>query len=237
MVRRVGVGTRLRRTLAPKAACAATAPARLDLACPRQRATSAAHPAKPACGDIPAAAEPLPVDRVLEATLPGIDRIDFTDRCERPNNSVWLKALNGRIGAPRWDTRAIAGISLQGWVGQAALIDIRGQIAPTAWPLALYLRAKATDLALAALAARTGLRGGRRQPRLDPTGVAQPVHPPSRAAHLWPLESWGNAPIIIASTQHQRVLAADPAPLATRFTSMRWDADMVLAALADVKSP
>ena len=70
MVRRVGVGTRHRRTLAPKAACAATAPARLDLACPRQRATSAAHPAKPACGDIPAAAEPLPVDRVLEATLP-----------------------------------------------------------------------------------------------------------------------------------------------------------------------
>jgi hypothetical protein len=49
------------------------------------------------------------------------------------------------------------------------------------------------------------------------------------------LESPCNAPIILVSTQHQRVLAAEPAPLATRFASMRWDADMVLAALADVK--
>ena len=70
--------------------------------------------------------------------------------------------------------------------------------------------------------------------RFDSASQARPF---AAQRVLRALESRGNAPILFVSTQHERVLAAESAPLAARFASMRWDADMVLAALADVKSP
>ena len=123
----------------------------------------AAPPATPAPGAVPAAASaaaPLPVDLVLGPTRLRNGRIDFTDRFVRPNYSVRLTELNGRIGALRSDTREMATISLQGRAAQTALIDISGQINPTARPLALDIRAKATDLELAPLSPYAGKYAG-----------------------------------------------------------------------------
>ncbi len=105
-------------------------------------------------------AAPLPVDLVLGPTQLRNGRIDFTDRFVRPNYSVRLTELNGRIGALRSDTREMATISLQGRAAQTALIDISGQINPTARPLALDIRAKATDLELAPLSPYAGKYAG-----------------------------------------------------------------------------
>ena len=109
-------------------------------------------PGSPASA-IPAttAAAPSLVDPVLGPTHLRNGRIDFTDHFIRPKYSVRLTTLNGSIGALRSHTREMATISLQGRAAQTALIDISGQINPTARPLALDIRATATDLELAPL--------------------------------------------------------------------------------------
>ena len=106
------------------------------------------------------AAVPLPVDLVLGPTQLRNGRIDFTDHFVRPNYSVRLTELNGRIAALRSDSREMASISLQGRAAQTALIGISGQINPTARPLALDIRAKVTDLELAPLSTYAGKYAG-----------------------------------------------------------------------------
>lgn len=78
-------------------------------------------------------------------------RVDFTDRFVRPNYSADLTQLNGSLGAFRSGSREMATLELHGRAAGTALLDISGQLNPTADPLALNIRAKATDLELAPL--------------------------------------------------------------------------------------
>lgn len=78
-------------------------------------------------------------------------RVDFTDRFVRPNYSAELTELNGSLGAFRSGSREMAALELRGRAAGTALLDISGQLNPTADPLALNIRARATDLELAPL--------------------------------------------------------------------------------------
>ena len=87
-------------------------------------------------------------------------RIDFSDRFVRPNYSTRLTELNGQIGAFRSDTRAMAAIELRGKAEGTAALEVVGQVNPTAQPLALDIRAKATDLELAPFSPYAGKYAG-----------------------------------------------------------------------------
>jgi hypothetical protein len=105
-------------------------------------------------------ASDLPIDLVLGQTTLRNGRIDFSDRFIRPNYSARLTELNGTVGSIRSGTREMASISLRGRAADTALLDISGQINPTAQPLALDIRAKATDLELAPLSPYAGKYAG-----------------------------------------------------------------------------
>jgi hypothetical protein len=102
----------------------------------------------------------LPVDLVLGQTTLRNGRIDFSDRFVRPNYSARLTELNGSIGTIRSGSREMATISLRGRAADTALLDISGQFNPTVEPLALDIRAKATDLELAPLSPYAGKYAG-----------------------------------------------------------------------------
>ena len=121
-----------------------------------------------AAGSVPAAATTA-VPTAASATAPVLNigptrlvngRIDFTDRFVRPSYSTRLTELNGQIGAFRSGTRDMAAIELRGRAEGTALLDIVGQLNPTANPLALDIRAKATDLELAPLSPYAGKYAG-----------------------------------------------------------------------------
>ena len=123
-------------------------------------AASASAPA-PAAASAPAAADGgLPIDLVLGQTVLRNGRVDFSDRFIRPNYSARLTELNGAVGTIRSGTREMATISLKGRAADTALLDISGQINPTVRPLALDIRAKATDLELAPLSPYAGKYAG-----------------------------------------------------------------------------
>ena len=86
--------------------------------------------------------------------------VDFNDRFVRPNYSAKLTGLNGQLGAFRSGTRDMATLELRGRVAGTALLDISGQLNPTADPLALDIKAKATDLELAPLSPYAGKYAG-----------------------------------------------------------------------------
>ncbi len=124
-------------------------------------ATAAAGAVATTPGATAAAADPgLPIDLVLGQTTLRNGRIDFSDRFVRPNYSARLTELNGAIGAIRSGTREMATISLRGRAADTALLDISGQLNPMAQPLALDIRAKATDLELAPLSPYAGKYAG-----------------------------------------------------------------------------
>lgn len=87
-------------------------------------------------------------------------RIDFTDRFIRPNYSAELTELNGSLGAFSTGSPEMAALSLQGRVAGTALLDINGSLNPTAKPMALDIRAKATDLELSPLSPYSGRYAG-----------------------------------------------------------------------------
>ncbi len=87
-------------------------------------------------------------------------RIDFTDRFIRPNYSADLTGLNGHLGGFRSDSTEMAELELRGRAAGTALLDISGRLNPTANPLALDIRAKATDLELAPLSPYAGKYAG-----------------------------------------------------------------------------
>jgi len=87
-------------------------------------------------------------------------RIDFTDRFVRPSYSADLTQLNGTLGAFRSGSREMAALELRGRAAGTALLDISGQLNPTAEPLALNIRARATDLELAPLSPYAGKYAG-----------------------------------------------------------------------------
>lgn len=130
---------------APAAAASATAVA----VAPARAASQGAAPAAD-----------LPIDLVLGQTTLRNGRVDFSDRFVRPNYSARLTELNGTVGTIRSGTREMATITLKGRAADTALLDISGQLNPTAQPLALDIRAKATDLELAPLSPYAGKYAG-----------------------------------------------------------------------------
>ncbi len=78
----------------------------------------------------------------------------------RPNYSANLSELNGQLGAFRSDTRDMATLDLRGRAAGTALLEISGQLNPTAQPLALDIRAKASDLELAPFSPYAGKYAG-----------------------------------------------------------------------------
>ena len=135
---------------------AASAPAAAASAQP-----AAVASATPAASAASAAADSeLPIDLRIGATRLSNGKVDFSDRFVRPNYSAALTELNGQLGAFRSDTREMATLELRGRAAGTALLEISGQINPTAKPLALDIRAKATDLELAPLSPYAGKYAG-----------------------------------------------------------------------------
>jgi len=134
-------------------------------AVPRPAEPAAAAVTAPAArASAPAAsgsAPGLPIDiRVGGVRLAG-GKVDFTDRFIKPNYSAALTELNGTLGA--FDStrpREMATLSLKGRAAGTALLEISGSLNPTAQPLALDIKAKATDLELAPLSPYAGRYAG-----------------------------------------------------------------------------
>ena len=123
------------------------------------RAIAASAPAASASGAA-GAPQGLPIDLQLGPTRLVNGRVDFTDRFVRPNYSAELSELNGQLGAFRSGSREMASLSLRGRAAGTALLDISGALNPTAEPLALDIRARATDLELAPLSPYAGKYAG-----------------------------------------------------------------------------
>lgn len=121
-------------------------------------ASPAAAGASAAVATTDAAAAPLQLS--IGATKLSNGRVDFTDRFVRPNYSAELTELNGSLGAFRSGSREMATLELHGRAAGTALLDISGQLNPMAQPLALNIRAKATDLELAPLSPYAGKYAG-----------------------------------------------------------------------------
>ena len=126
-----------------------------DVAAPAGAASAPPAPAASA-----PAGDGLPIDVRIGATRLSNGKVDFSDRFVRPNYSAALTELNGQLGAFRSDSREMATLELRGRAAGTALLEISGQINPTAKPLALDIRAKATDLELAPLSPYAGKYAG-----------------------------------------------------------------------------
>lgn len=116
-------------------------------------ASAAATPATAPSNDLP-----------VEIDIAGVrlidSRIDFTDRFIRPNYSADIRALSGTLGAFRSGSGELANLALKGKVAGTGGLDIQGTLNPTARPLALDVKAKATDLELAPLSPYAGKYAG-----------------------------------------------------------------------------
>lgn len=125
---------------------------------PSPAAPAAAAASSAASAASSAAAPPLQLS--IGATKLTNGRVDFSDHFVRPNYSAELTELNGSLGAFRSGSREMATLELHGRAAGTALLDISGQLNPTAQPLALNIRAKATDLELAPLSPYAGKYAG-----------------------------------------------------------------------------
>ena len=146
--------------VAPQAADAASAPAAGASAPIPSPTLAAVATAAASAASSPAVAETSAVDIVVGATRLNNGRVDFSDRFVRPNYSVTLTELNGGLGEFRSGTRDMATLELRGKAAGTALLEIVGKLNPTAKPLALDLRARATDLELAPLSPYAGKYAG-----------------------------------------------------------------------------
>jgi hypothetical protein len=109
----------------------------------------------------PARAEPgLPLDIRVGATKLNNGKVDFSDHFVRPNYSAALTELNGQLGAFSSGSREMATLELRGRAAGTALLEISGQINPSVKPLALDMRAKASDLELAPFSPYAGKYAG-----------------------------------------------------------------------------
>lgn len=142
------------RTAAP--AEAASAPAVAPTPAPAVAAASPGASAAVATTDAAAPALQLSIG----STKLTNGRVDFSDHFVRPNYSAELTELNGSLGAFRSGSRDMATLELHGRAAGTALLDISGQLNPMAKPLALNIRAKATDLELAPLSPYAGKYAG-----------------------------------------------------------------------------
>ena len=112
----------------------------------------AAAPKPAASATAAAAPDPnAPVISVGPVRIEG-GRVAFTDRFIRPNYSADLSELRGALGAfstaPAGGSVQMAPLQLTGRAQGTALLDISGSLNPLAKPLALEIKARATDLEL-----------------------------------------------------------------------------------------
>ena len=139
-----------------------------DVGAARPAAQGAAPPAAaasaaPAPASAPAAAAPaaeLPVDLSIGGTRLSRGRVDFTDRFIRPNYSADLSELDGTLGPFRTGSREMATLALRGRIARTGSLDISGRLNPLVQPLALDVRARATDLELTPLSPYAGKYAG-----------------------------------------------------------------------------
>ncbi len=134
-------------------------PASAAVASASATATAPAAPRAASAASAPGATE-LPLDLRIGATQLTNGRVDFTDRFVRPNYSAALTELNGQLGAFSSGSREMATLALRGRAAGTAQLEISGQLNPTAKPLALDIRARATDLELAPLSPYAGKYAG-----------------------------------------------------------------------------
>ena len=121
----------------------------------------AATPAAPAASaPPPGAGSGLPLDISIGGTQLVNGKVDFTDRFIKPNYSAALSELNGKLGAFNSTRAEMATLDLKGRAAGTALLEISGALNPTAQPLTLDIRAKATDLELAPLSPYAGRYAG-----------------------------------------------------------------------------
>ncbi len=133
----------------PAAAAAASTPAPT----PSPAASAAAAPGAAAGSD-------LPIDISIGGVRLAGGKVDFTDRFIKPNYSAALTELSGTLGAFNSTTRDMATLDLKGRAAGTALLSISGAINPTAQPLAMDIKAKATDLELAPFSPYSGRYAG-----------------------------------------------------------------------------
>ena len=137
-----------------------------DAAPPDSAASGASAAAPPAAvavaASAPAAVDntPLPIDIKVGVTKLINGRIDFSDHFVRPNYSAALTELNGQLGAFSSGSRDAATLELRGRAAGTALLEVSGALNPTVKPLALDIKAKATDLELAPLSTYAGKYAG-----------------------------------------------------------------------------
>jgi hypothetical protein len=126
------------------------------------KAPEGAASAPVAAASAPAApTQALPLDIRIGGVKLANGKVDFTDRFIKPNYSAALSELNGRLGAFDSTTpREMAALELKGRAAGTALLEIIGSLNPTAQPLALDIKAKATDLELAPLSPYAGRYAG-----------------------------------------------------------------------------
>lgn len=139
-----------------------------DVAAPPEGAASApvaspplaTAPAASSVAPTPAGSAPLPVAVSVASTRIVNGKVDFTDRFIKPNYSAALSELNGSLDAFRADSPQMAALELRGRAAGTAALEISGSLNPVATPLALDIRAKATDLELAPLSPYAGRYAG-----------------------------------------------------------------------------
>jgi uncharacterized protein involved in outer membrane biogenesis len=107
-----------------------------------------------------ATAAPAPAAQVsVERTEVRGGLVDFNDRFIRPNYSARLSELQGTLGAFSSGNPAMAPLTVRGKVAGTGLLEIDGQLNPGG-PLAMDLRANATDIELAPLSPYAGKYAG-----------------------------------------------------------------------------
>ncbi|HJV59616.1 MAG TPA: DUF748 domain-containing protein [Albitalea sp.] len=102
----------------------------------------------------------LPLDLFVGTTTLTNGRIDFSDHFVQPNYSAALTELNGELGAFSSTAPEMATLRLRGRAAGTALLDIAGKINPSVTPIALDIKARATDLELAPLSPYAGKYAG-----------------------------------------------------------------------------
>jgi hypothetical protein len=102
----------------------------------------------------------MPLDLRVGATRLTNGRVDFSDHFVRPNYSAGLTELNGELGPFSSSSREMASLQLRGRAEGTAQLEIGGRLNPSVEPLALDIKARATDLELAPLSPYAGKYAG-----------------------------------------------------------------------------
>jgi hypothetical protein len=143
---------------APASAASAAAPDDAASAAKPTTAAAAVAPAASAAASAPGSE--LPIEISVGGTQLINGKVDFRDRFIKPSYSAALTELNGHFGAFSSTSREMATLDIRGRAAGTALLEISGAVNPTAQPLALDIRAKASDLELAALSPYAGRYAG-----------------------------------------------------------------------------